>query len=222
MNDPAAPSPSFAFEQGEDRLLLRALHRPQYGPISADWQSPDVRRRVQGGKRQLLARAVGLNKRAALHVVDATAGLGRDAYVLAALGATLTLIERSRPVSALLADALARAQAAQDPAAARMRHVEADAIDWLQAHPRSADVVLLDPMYPHSGKSALAKKEMQLLRELNGGDADADALLPVAMAAATRRVVVKRPLKAPPLAGHEPSLSLAGSQARFDLYLITP
>ena len=173
---------------------------------------------MRAGKRQLLARAVGLHKHPTLHVLDATAGLGRDAFTLAALGARVTLAERHPTVAALLEDA--RERALRDPAtaaaAARTAIVHADGRK-LMGPPASFDVVYLDPMYPGHGKAALAKKELQLLRELTGGDADADALL--ASANARRRIVVKRPLSAPALAGRPPSLALSGTQARFDVYL---
>jgi 16S rRNA (guanine1516-N2)-methyltransferase len=173
---------------------------------------------VRAGKRQLLARAVGLHKDPALRVLDATAGLGRDGFTLAALGARVTLAERHPTVVALLEDA--RERALRDPAtaaaAARTTIVHADGRK-LMGPPPSFDVVYLDPMYPGHNKAALAKKELQLLRELTGGDADADALL--AGANARRRIVVKRPLSAPALAGRAPSLALGGTQARFDIYL---
>lgn len=198
--------------------MLRAEHLPNYAPIRVDWASDDVRRRIRGGKRQLLGRAVGLHKYPRTSIVDATAGLGRDAYVLASLGAELTLLERCEQTAALLADAL-QGLPHGDPAISRMRLFATEAVDWLHAHPAAADVVMIDPMYPHSGKQALAKKEMQVLRALSGGDEDADALLPAALACATRRVVVKRPLKAPPLANATPAFRIKGSQARYDIYL---
>ncbi|MGQ0586178.1 MAG: class I SAM-dependent methyltransferase [Gammaproteobacteria bacterium] len=202
----------------DGRLELVALHHPGYGAICADWTSPEVRRRVQGGRRQLLARAIGLHKDRDLTVLDATAGLGRDAFTLAALGARVTLAERNATIAALLADARGRALAdpATAEAAARTGIVCADARK-LMGPTAEFDVVYLDPMYPERGKAALARKEMQLLRELTGGDADADALL--AAANACRRIVVKRPRAAPPLAGRAPSLALSGTQARFDIYL---
>jgi 16S rRNA (guanine1516-N2)-methyltransferase len=173
---------------------------------------------VRAGRKQLLARAVGLHRERDLAILDATAGLGRDAFTLAALGARLTLAERHPTVVALLEDA--RTRALQDPAtadaAARLQIVHADGRK-LMGPPARFDVVYLDPMYPERGKAALAKKELQVLRELTGGDADADALLEAANA--RRRVVVKRPLSAPPLAGRKPSLALSGTQARFDIYL---
>jgi 16S rRNA (guanine1516-N2)-methyltransferase len=154
-------------------------------------------------------------------VLDATAGLGRDAFTLAALGARVTLAERNPTIASLLTDA--RERALQDPAtaeaAARTGIVCMDARK-LMGPTGSYDVVYLDPMYPERGKAALARKEMQLLRELTGGDPDADDLL--ACANARRRIVVKRPRAAPPLQGREPSLALTGTQARFDIYLSAP
>ncbi len=80
-------------------------------------------------------------------------------------------------------------------------------------------MIYLDPMYPDDGKRALPSKEMQILRDLTGGDADADALLDAARQSPVSRVVVKRPAKAPWLAGSKPTLSMEGTQARFDIYL---
>jgi 16S rRNA (guanine1516-N2)-methyltransferase len=224
-SDPAPGSQArgFLFELRENngRLELIALHHPGYGAVWADWTGSEIRRRIAAGRRQLLARAVGLHKAPQLRVLDATAGLGRDGYTLAALGAQVTLLERNAMVGALLADARRRAlnDAAAAQAAARTEVVVADARTLLE---RAApyDAIYLDPMYPDLGKTALAKKEMQLLRELTGGDADADDLLAPALANAKRRVVVKRPVKAPPLSGQKPQLCLRGTQARFDIYLV--
>jgi 16S rRNA (guanine1516-N2)-methyltransferase len=213
----AARGFSFVLEAPAGVLELRALHHPGYGAIRADWSAPDVRRRIAGGRRQPLARAAGLRKAPALRVLDATAGLGRDGFTLAALGARVTLVERHPSIAALLTDARRRALLIPDLAegAARTEIVEANARELM--HP-DWDVVYLDPMYPERG-AALAKKELQLLRELTGGDADADSLLEPALDAACQRVVVKRPAKAPPLARRAPSFSLGGSQARYDVYL---
>lgn len=212
----------FELRARDGALELVAHHHPGYGAIRADWLAADVKRRVAAGKKQLLARAVALPRHPGLTVLDATAGLGRDGFTLAALGARVTMAERNPVVAALLRDAHARALA--DPgaaeAAARIEIVEADGRTLCSPDaPARFDVVYADPMYPQQGKTALAGKEMQVLRELTGGDPDAGALLE---ARARLRVVVKRPLKAPPLAGRAPSVTLAGTQARFDVYLASP
>ena len=76
----------------------------------------------------------------------------------------------------------------------------------------------LDPMFPEKRKNAAPKKEMAAFHFLVGADADADALLPLALQVAQRRVVVKRPRHAPVLAGVKPSLVLEGESTRFDIY----
>lgn len=214
---------SFALEPTPDGLALRALHRPQFEPLILDWTSAELRRRIQGGRRQLLARALGLHRRPALRVADATAGLGRDGFTLAALGAGVTLIERHPSIVALLRDAQRRALQCADAelraAAARVEIVEADAARWLPQRPGRFDAVHLDPMYPQDGKTALPQKAMQMLRELTGGDADAGRLLDSALSAGARRIAVKRPLRAPPLSARPVDLTMAGTQARYDIYL---
>jgi len=211
---------AFILEEKDDRLELRALHRQNYGAICADWTGAELRRRIAGGKRQPLVRAVGLHKESDLTVLDANAGLGRDGYTLAAFGARMTLVERNPSVAELLRDARRRALA--DPAAQiiaqriEVIHAEASAVFGGE---RQWDVVYLDPMYPDDGKTSLPGKEMQILRDLAGSDEDADTLLHPALACARQRVVVKRPPKAPWLGGIEPSMSLRSTQLRFDVYL---
>jgi len=153
-------------------------------------------------------------------VLDATAGLGRDGFTLAALGATVTMAERQPLFAKLLLDARRRAllDTQWQAAAERTEIIIGDASALLDGT-RHWDVIHLDPMYPHTGKQALPQKEMQLLRELTQGDPDADALLVPALRCARLRVVVKRPTSAPPLAQRAPAFQLDGTQARYDVYL---
>jgi 16S rRNA (guanine1516-N2)-methyltransferase len=154
-------------------------------------------------------------------MLDATAGLGRDAFVLAELGCSVTLIERQALIAALLEDGLLRAQADPEvaPIVARMCLLCGNAIElmaaWASEPPQ---VIYLDPMFPHRDKSALVKKEMRLFRPLAGNDDDAPALLAAALKLATHRVVVKRPRKAPAIAGEKPGYVLEGKSSRFDIY----
>jgi len=212
---------------GPERLELRDAGR-RIGPISADFLLADFarRRRLAGRRSEPLARAVGLGKGELPQVLDATAGLGRDSVLLAWLGCEVTAVERHPVVAALLQDGLRRAAAAPLPmpmVAARVHLVVGDARLVLAAgvEPRP-DVVLLDPMFPRERRTALARRELQLLRRLVGDDEDAHELLARALQVARRRVVVKRHAQAPPLAGRRPDLRLAGASTRFDVYLRAP
>ena len=205
-------------------LALQITGKGAPGPVRAEFVTGKMgyRREHGGGTGQLVARAVGLQKtRAGLHVLDATAGLGQDAFALAGLGCRVTLLERNPVIHALLADGLARAALNPDcsPIVARMTLEAGSSINWLaQADPESVDVVYLDPMFPHRDKSALVKKEMQVFRQVVGDDDDSVQLLQAALKAARYRVVVKRPRKAPAVEGPEPATRIEGKSSRYDIY----
>ena len=213
----------YALQLGAEGLQFAELGPQAPGAIRVDFVSGAVahRRQFGGGSGQMIAKAVGIQPGVRPTVLDATAGLGRDAFVLAQLGCTLTLIERQPIIAALLEDGLCRA--AQDaevaPIVARLRLLHGDAIALMrQWHEVPPQVIYLDPMFPHRDKSALVKKEMRLFRPLAGDDDDAPALLEAALGLASHRVVVKRPRKAPPIAGPAPGYVLEGKSSRFDVY----
>ncbi|MBL1436111.1 MAG: class I SAM-dependent methyltransferase [Rhodobacteraceae bacterium] len=189
--------------------------------LCIDFTSGAVAHRLRfgGGRGQDLPKAIGLKKGANPHVVDATAGLGRDAFLLASLGARVTLIERSEPLHALLAAALAKAQEGEmAEIISRMELRFGDAKDLLPT--LSPEVVLVDPMHPPRGNSALVKQEMRQLREIVGEDPDAVALINVALASATKRVVLKWPRKAALPAGlPAPSHQILGKSTRYDVWM---
>ena len=169
--------------------------------------------------RELLVRAARVRGVDAPIAVDATAGLGEDALLLAAAGFEVTLCERDAVIAALLADALRRASA--DPRladiVARMRLVEGDATRTLGQLAECPDVVFLDPMFPERRKRGATNKKLQLFQELESPCEDEEALMAAALGARPRKVVVKRPLKGPHLAGVKPSSSLVGKVVRYDV-----
>lgn len=170
--------------------------------------------------RELIVRAARIKHATGpCTAVDATAGLGEDALLLAAAGFAVTLFERDAVIAALLADGLRRAAAVPELADAvrRMRLVEGDSIAGLAALPASPDVVLLDPMFPGRTKRAAVKKKFQLLHHLEQPATDEGALLAAARAAHPRKIVIKRPPKGPFLAGEKPSYSLTGKAVRIDV-----
>jgi len=179
------------------------------------------RLRSNAGRSHALLKATGVSPTRPLHVIDATAGLGRDAFLLASIGATVTLIERAAAVHALLGEALAAARAESEELAAivaRMTLIDGDARVLLPT--LRADVVTVDPMHPPRTKTALVKQEMRLLRELVGADPDVAELMQAALAADCGRVVLKWPLRADPLPGlRKPSHQIVGKTVRYDVFV---
>lgn len=196
---------------------------PSMKAIQVDFLSGGLvhRCRYGGGKSQWIAKAIGLKNKAHPVVLDLTAGLGRDAYVLAHLGCKLSMIERSPIIAALLKDGLERAQAAGNTIVSNLQLIEQDAIHYLQSlkSNEKPDVIYLDPMFTIQEKSALVKKEMRILRSIVGDDLDAGHLLDAALAVGCKRVVVKRHRLAPCLNAVKPDYQLMGKSTRFDVYL---
>lgn len=216
------PKLEYLLQVNHHTLELCKLDEPKLGAIKVDFVEGAVahRRKFGGGRGQDIAKAVGLKHGFTPHVLDATAGLGRDAFVLASLGCQLTLMERMPVVAALLNDGIERAKLNSDitEIANNMQLLFASSLDNMEIA-IAPDVVYLDPMYPHREKSAAVKKEMRIFQSLVGEDLDADSLLAPALALAKYRVVVKRPSYAPPLADKKPSMSINMKKNRFDVYV---
>ena len=218
------------------------------GPILIDFVSGklDHRRRFGGGKNQAIAKAVGYKPSSPPSILDATAGLGHDAFVLATLGCNIMLIERSPILVVLLKDALQRARSNLSEIIARMHLLQEDSIKYMHDLPlkKKPDVVYLDPMFPKRSKSAKVKKEMIALQKLtllfpqqaeittlknktyiqnnflNENENNAN-LFANALKCALKRVVVKRPRIAPYFNEVEPAIQFLGKSSRFDVYLLS-
>ncbi len=169
-----------------------------------------------------------------LLAIDATAGMGEDSLLLAAAGFQVILFEQDPVIAALLQDTLERSAQIPEltPIVARMTLREGDSVQEMQkmqkmqgmqeiskatgASENRPDLILLDPMFPERKKSGLIKKKFQLLQQLEKPCSNEEDLLEAAMAARPRRIVIKRPLKGPNLAGKAPSYSIKGKTIRYD------
>ncbi len=237
-------SDATSFEEGDDQSFVLVLEPEGLGLQTLGEKSPGVirvdfvggavqhRRQFGGGKGQMIAKAVGLKSSFRPFVLDATAGLGKDAFVLATLGCTLQLHERNPVVFALLADGLQRAHRQASVEDFELREILArvslqarDSLDYLRglnegADNKKPDVIYLDPMFPERQKSASVKKEMKAFHALVGEDPDASEMLELALAQVEYRVVVKRPRKAPFISQRKPSFQLEGKSGRYDIYTV--
>lgn len=209
---------------GPEKLELHCLHDAAIKPLSIDFTRgrSRYRRLWGGGRNQPLAKAAGIKGSWRPAILDATAGFGRDALVLAGLGCRVTLLERSPVLAALLADALARASLHTETMeiAARINLHCIDALTYLKSPvPADApDTIYLDPMYPHRSKTALVKKEMRIARDLAGDDNDAAQLLEQALKQPVKRIVVKRPQHAEQLGRQKADAAVNSKNTRYDIY----
>ncbi|WP_341861699.1 class I SAM-dependent methyltransferase [Gymnodinialimonas sp. 57CJ19] len=179
------------------------------------------RLRFGGGRGQDLPKAMGLRGGKTPKIIDATAGLGRDAFLLASLGAQVTLIERSEKMHLLLAEGMdraARAGGQMREIIDRMTLLKGDALDLIPE--LYGEAILIDPMHPERKNSALVKQELRQVREIVGTDDDAADLVRLAIRHARKRVVLKWPAKADPLAGvPKCSHQIIGKTTRFDVFM---
>lgn len=184
-------------------------------------------RRLSSGKSQGIAKAVGLNKMVSPTVLDATAGLGKDSFILASLGCSVTMLERSPVVYALLKDGLRRGENSAGVEVRSilkaMKLINIDALSWFDkisgGEIEKPDVIYLDPMFPARNKSAKVKKDIFMLQQVLGTDEDFENLLTVARNCARHRVVVKRPGKASKNEKPKPSFQIEGKSAHFDVFV---
>jgi len=192
--------------------------------VRADFTSGSSTYRRRQQKRELLVRAVGIKPGAPLNVLDGTGGLGRDSFILAAAGCRVQIFERETIIAALLADGLKRARSNPETAEIikRMQLISGDVFPMLktmQQTGRQVDVIYLDPMFPQRQKSAKVKKDARILQLLAAIDSSPERLLAPALEVASKRVLVKRPRKAPCLTDLSPSHRHIGKTIRFDVYL---
>ena len=209
--------------------LIELYDRQLDTSVSIDFIKGNLAHRQQfgGGRGQAIAKAIGLKSGITPSVLDATAGLAGDAFILATLGCPMTLIERSPVIFALIENAVERASLNEKftPILNQgFKLINQDAIDYisdrLTSKDTSPDVIYIDPMYPDRKKSALVKKDMQILQRLHDKDEQASELLETALLYTRKRVVVKRPVHAETLNDRKPSTCIKSKKTRYDVYTI--
>lgn len=175
-------------------------------------------------KHNALVKAVGYQVGESKSVLDATAGWGQDAFVLASVGFEVTMLEIHPVIVVMLQDALARLADIQPDVAARMHLKHENSANRLRNATEMQDfqVIYLDPMYPECAYRAQVKKPAQLLRLLSQifpEVPDSENLLSLALQTAEdKKVVVKRPRGAQPLSDAKIHHQIRGKTIRFDIY----
>jgi 16S rRNA (guanine1516-N2)-methyltransferase len=209
--------------------LVELYDRQLNTSISIDFLKGTLAHRQQfgGGRGQAIAKAIGMRSGVTPSVLDTTAGMAGDAFVLATLGCSITLLERSPIIFALIEDAVQRAslnESFTEILEQGFNIANREANEYIREQVKAGctppDVIYIDPMYPHKKKSALVKKDMQILQRLHGADDNAGELLDSALAYARKRVVVKRPIQAETISEKKPNTCIKSKKTRYDIYTI--
>ncbi len=171
---------------------------------------------------QALLRACNNKQRSIRDVLDLTAGWGADSLTLACHGRQIRMLEQNSLLAGVLEYSLACLAATADgrEVAARMRIDCVNAAEFLQAAEadKAFDCIYLDPMFPPHKSGARPGGEMQILQALTG-NSDIEQCFALALATARRRVVVKRPARAPALHDSKADIVYRENSIRFDVYL---
>ncbi len=212
---------NFSLFLKDNKLFLKSKNHEEWLPFSIDFLSPDLLRR-KDQKNQGLIKAIGVKNNYKPKVLDTTAGLGRDSFILANFGCKVVMLERNPIIYLLLNNAVENAKNSQiKDIVDNLMLINIDAITYLQSLKDCFDVIYIDPMFPKTNKSRLVKKDMQIFREIVGDDVDSSQLLELALKQSVNRVVVKRMRKSPYLLGKKPSFEISGNTTRFDVYSLS-
>jgi 16S rRNA (guanine1516-N2)-methyltransferase len=198
------------------------LHIAGQKPLYTDFSVQTWQHRRDAGKSQVLIKAI--KPKPGMRIIDATAGWGRDAAVLAAFGAQVLMLERNNIMVELLQNGLLR-QSEHDKKILRLQLVAIDALQYLQtisaqksiSAQNYPDLIYIDPMHPEKKSGIKVKKDLQALQSIIGAEPDAGKLLQIARSIAP--VIVKWPLHAPPLAA-DVLHSWRGKTIRMDKFML--
>lgn len=210
----------FIYKENEKIFLKSNIHN-DWLPFSIDFLSNKIlRRKNQLGLNQEIAKAVGIKKDYKPKVLDTTAGLGRDSFMLASLGCEVVMLERNPVIFLLLQNGLNIALNNENTSEIikKMRLINENSINFLKNKLENFDVIYIDPMFPKSKKSRLVKKDMQIFREIVGDDLDSVELLKLALKQNVKRIVVKRMINSENIADIKPNFEIKGKITRFDVY----
>lgn len=214
---------SMALMINSNSLELYDRKNLQKGSVKVDFTSKKNNYRCHSltRKNEILSKVVGIKKFYYPFVLDVTAGLGNDAFILSFLGCHVVMIERHPVIAALLQDGLHRGY--KDKTIGkwlkkRLHFIFNNSINMLQMSITQPDVIYLDPMYPFNKKKCLPKKNMQFFRKLIGYDNDAENLLNMSRKLAKKRIIVKRPRYAKALSPEKVNFIITSKNHRFDVY----
>ena len=197
----------------EGILKLQLISIPAMNPLFVSFEH--LERRVKDSLfQQNLIKALGIGKGRRPSVLDGTAGLGSDAFLIASTGSSVSLVERNTVIYELMDDGLKRYELNDSRESEKRDFLELKDLHY------SFDVVYLDPMFPSTKKNSLSKRPMHYLQKLLHEEVRENDMFSLAASIAKKRVVVKRGIHSPNLTGLNVDIVYRGNSSRFDVYLV--
>lgn len=193
-----------------------------FKPWQIDFLDKSLQRRQHVAAKSALAKAMGYPKTKNKTMIDMTAGLGRDAFLLASLGYKVILCEQSPILVALLCDAFRRADnvSAISSIVSHMQLYCGNSVDYVNQYATQADIIYCDPMFPKTQSTAKVKKDMQIVRLINAEEKSSDdELIRAAISYKDKRIVIKRPRLGGELESHKPHHQILSDTYRFDVLM---
>ncbi len=215
----------FLHQEESKQWLLKDLSEPRWRPLMVSFETSDWKLRIRRtwNSKELLRDALGAKRGEVLKIVDGTAGLGADAFMMALWGHEVLAFEKNPLLAFLLSAAIESFLNSDAEEKPHLKCVaDAFACSKLEIDPL-VDVLYLDPIYPEKKKVALNKKELRIVKKLVGpaelSDDELTVLILECLPSVRRRVVVKRPSWSPRLefAGNAVR-SVEGKSTRFDIF----
>ena len=163
----------------------------------------------------LLKKAFALQSVKAKKILDATGGLGHDAFILALLGQKVTVVEKNIGLCILLEEALNELPDYSyfDDAVSNITIKNCDSRKFLDSA-YEYDVIYVDPMF-NSNKRLKRTKQMEFMDQyLAEYDNPSDDFFKSDF----RRLVIKKELRAPASIKDSSAISFSGSSIRYDVY----
>lgn len=198
-------------------------------------------------KKEPFAKALGMQKNRNIKILDLTLGTAKDALLAISFGATVIGIEQHIVPSVLIEGELLSLKKTETTSSTEQHlkkllkehffFIHGNSLDDINKLKKliienspvnnisEIDVVYIDPMYAYDKKRKSApRKEMQIFHNLLENEISTSnelQLLERALALEIKRVVVKRPIKLPPLTFNNKvsSMSYSGKSTRYDVYI---
>jgi len=157
-------------------------------------------------------------KKKGAKILDCTAGFGRDSFILARYGFSVTMIEKS-PITILLLKNGIRKIAHKFKINDRLNLLYGDSYEYLRLSNELYDYIYIDFMFNKFKNSSLSSKNDEALKLITNDRENRVRLLDIAKDKCKYRVVVKNHKHLPSIDNINPDYQVKTKLLRYDIFL---